>query len=157
LNKIRRIIAVLAVAALIPIAAAWGVEEATEEDASSANPTDVVIDIEHGIELPWGKPGFRITMSKWAPHGDVVVAAIGPEGETIELVPKEKPLKAGGNGEIVIDIDYEREGLGPGYWLLAIAGEPGFHVVPVEFPRVEPPTEERDSWRLVFGETSEEE
>lgn len=157
MKEIRRAIIVLALVVLVPCGATWAAEEASEADASSVNPNDVVIDIDHGIELPWGKPGFRITVSKWEPNGDVVVYAIGPEGETVELVPKENPLKAGGNGEIVIDVDYGREGLGPGNWLLAIAGKPGFHVVPIRLPVVEPPTEERDSWRLVFGEESEEE
>lgn len=164
MKNICLLIAFLAAVVLIPLTSAWSVEETSGDGSSpeprpgtakSVDPTQVVINVEHGIELPWGKPGFRVTVSKWAPHADISVIAVGPDGEEIELVPVESPLKADGNGEIIIDIDYERKGLRQGLWILAVVGKPGFHIVPVKLPLVEPPTDEGDSWKLLFGEESE--
>lgn len=74
----------------------------------------VEIHIEHGIELPWSKPGFRIEISGWLPNEVLSIDAIAPSGEKIALVPAEKPLHADENGEMTVDIDYARKGLAGG-------------------------------------------
>lgn len=117
------------------------------------DPTKVTLDIRHGIELPWGKPGFSILVSNWAPNGEMSVHAIGPDGERIDLVPTKSPLKADHNGDMIIDIDYERKGLRQGHWIMVVAGIPGFHMIQTDIPFVEPPTKERKTWKLIFGKT----
>ena len=114
------------------------------------DPKSVQIRIDHGIELPWGKPGFRISVKGWIPDEAIAVYAISPTGEKIPLAPMESPLKAGGNGDMTVDVDYGRKGLGPGHWVFLVAGKAGAHIVQTDLPRVEPPTKERQTWRLNF-------
>jgi hypothetical protein len=124
-----------------------------KDNEKAVDPEKVTLDIQHGIELPWGKPGFSILVSNWAPNGEMSVHAIGPDGERIDLASTEKPLKADNNGEMVIDIDYERKGLRQGHWIMVVAGKPGMHIIQTELPLVEPPTKERKTWKLIFGKT----
>lgn len=121
------------------------------DNEKAVDPKKVTLDIQHGIELPWGKPGFSILVSNWAPNGEMSVHAIGPDGERVDLVSTEKPLKADNNGEMVIDIDYERKGLRQGHWIMVVAGKPGMHIIQTDMPLVEPPTKERKTWKLIFG------
>ncbi len=119
----------------------------------AVDPNKVNLDIQHGIELPWGKPGFSILVSHWAPNGEMSVHAIGPDGEQIDLVSTENPLKADNNGDMVIDVDYQRKGLRQGHWIIVVAGKPGMHIIQTNMPTVEPPTKERKTWRLIFGKS----
>lgn len=108
-------------------------------DTPSAAPRSTVqLQIQQSIQLPWGKPGFRIMVSGWQPQGAFSVHAVGPHGEKVELVPLDKPLHADADGAMVIDIDYAREGLYPGTWVLLVAGKPGIHLIQTRLPRVGP-------------------
>jgi hypothetical protein len=162
-----RIIAVLAgqtvfvlvlMIALI-ISTTWSAEENSETARSLQAPdsNNDSIQIIHGIEvLPFGKPGFRIQISRWAPHTDLSLIAIGPEkGEMLDIIPLEKPIKTDGNGEMMLDIVYERDGLYQGLWAFIIVGKPAAVVTKVEIPRMEPPEKERDTWKLFFKHSSE--
>lgn len=119
------------------------------------DPKNVEIHIKHGIELPWGKPGFRIEISGWIPNEAFSIVAIAPGGEKIHLVPTEKPLQADTSGTMTVDIDYERKGLIQGHWILLIAGKPGIHMIQTDLPLVEAPTKSRPEWRLTFGTQNE--
>ena len=122
----------------------------TSHATDTAGAENVIIDIKHGIQLPWGVPGFRITVSKWMPNVEFTIIAVAPDGKKRELVPMTRPLKADENGEMAIDVDYQRKGLSKGHWLIFIAGKPGVHTIEIDLPEVEPPTKERNTWRLIF-------
>jgi hypothetical protein len=134
----------LIVTAVIRSGSGWGVTEISAgndvlaevkvEKKPAPRPTAVTLAIVHGIELPWGKPGFRIQVSNWVPLADVSVSAIGPDGERIDLVSANDHLGADPAGKIVIDIDYERKGLKRGHWVIVVAGKPGIHVIQTNMP-----------------------
>jgi len=121
------------------------------ESNRSFDPKAVQIHVEHGIELPWGKPGFRIEISGWLPDEALSIQAISPSGETVDLIPVEKPLHADHEGDVIVDIDYARKGLTQGHWMFLIAGKPGVHVFQTDLPLVEAPTASRPTWKLTFG------
>lgn len=112
----------------------------------------VVIQVQHGIELPWKKPGFRIEIAGWIPNESLSIHAISPTGEKLDLVPAGEALKADEQGSMTVDVDYERKGLRPGHWVFLVAGKAGAHIFQTDLPFVEPPTASNQSWRLTFGE-----
>ena len=118
------------------------------------DPSNVKINIEHGIELPWNKPGFRIEVNGWLPNEIFSIHAIGPSGEKIALVPFENPLHADEDGTFVVDIDYGRIGLKQGHWMILIGGKPGAHLIQTDLPLVEAPTASRLKWKLTFGNSN---
>jgi hypothetical protein len=119
--------------------------------AKAAAPGKVEIHVEHGIPLPWGKPGFRIEIAGWEPNGNLALYAIAPDGTQLALIPKEKPVQADADGAFSVDIDYARRGFSPGHWMFLAAGKPGIHEFEADLPRVLPPTAQHRKWRLVFG------
>lgn len=114
------------------------------------NPQGVQIHVQHGVQLPWGKPGFRIEVSGWQPNGELALYAIAPDGTKLALILEEKPAHADEHGEFSVDIDYQRKGLIQGHWMFLMAGKPGVHEFEADLPRVEPPTDSRQKWRLIF-------
>ena len=121
------------------------------EVAEPFDPNNVEINIQHGIALPWKKPGFRIEIGGWLPSEELSIHAISPSGKEISLVPTETPLHADADGNMIVDIDYEREGLVRGHWVILIAGKPGIHMIEIDIPLVEPPTKSNPNWKLTFG------
>jgi hypothetical protein len=131
------VIAILIITGLVRSESSWGAEESSRSSVTverRKGPKDVTLVIQHGVELPWGKPGFRILVNHWRPHGEMSVYAIGPQGEKIELIPLREPIKADRNGMVVIDIDYGRKGLGRGHWLIMVAGKSGTHLIETDMP-----------------------
>ncbi len=121
-----------------------------DQAGKSFDPKNVKVHIEHGIQLPWGKPGFRIRVNGWIPNGATSVQAVGPGGEKVDLAPLENPLRVDADGDMTMDVDYERKGLRQGHWIFLLGGKAGAHIIRTDLPRVEPPTGARQSWRLHF-------
>lgn len=125
--------------------------DAVKAAPAKVDPMKVEIHVEHGVALPWGKPGFRIEISGWQPNGDLTLYAVGPDGSKIALIPEDKAVQADEDGALTVDIDYARKGLTPGHWVFLAAGPPGIHEFETDLPRVEPPTAAHKKWRLDFG------
>lgn len=121
------------------------------EAEKRVDPAAVEIHVEHGVSMPWGKPGFRVEIAGWQPHGELSMYAIAPDGSQIALIPKEKPVHVDESGEFSVDIDYQRKGLGPGHWMFLVAGKPGIHEFETDLPQIEPPSAGNPKWRLIFG------
>ena len=143
----RRLLAMLGLVCLFQVHDVLSVEEAsrksrtiitdTEAEISSQqipDPAKVVLHVMHGIALPWGKPGFRVTIRNWTPNGQVSIYAIGPGGESVELVSAEQPISADQFGDMTVDVDYERKGLKHGRWIIVVAGKLGAHVIRTDMP-----------------------
>ncbi len=120
-------------------------------DPAKVDPAKVEIHVEHGVALPWAKPGFRIEISGWQPNGDLTLYAVGPDGSKIAIIPEDKAVQADEDGALTVTIDYARKGLIPGHWMFLAAGQPGIHEFETDLPRVEPPTAAHKKWRLDFG------
>jgi hypothetical protein len=141
-----------AAACLLPLLLLFSSFAKSAEQVEPFDPKRVEIHVQHGIELPWKKPGFRIEIAGWLPDSSVSVHAVGPSGEKIEMTPADNPLQADGEGLMTMDVDYERKGLRPGHWIFLVAGKAGIHMVPTDLPLVERPTAANPKWRLTFGE-----
>lgn len=122
------------------------------EGGKAVDPHNVKIYFDHGIALPWGKPGFRISITGWQPNGDLFLYAISPEGAQLALIPREKPVQADEDGNFTVDIDYARKGIEPGHWMFLAGGKSGIHEFEADMPRIIPPDAGHPKWRLMFGQ-----
>lgn len=116
------------------------------------DPQNVTIDVEHGMEVANKRLGFRLSIANWIPEEKIIVIAIAPSGERIQL--DNDSVYADENGLCNLGIDYEREGFYQGTWVLVVAGEAGFHYFTVQLPTVTPPTESNENWVVNFGEAT---
>ena len=54
---------------------------------------------------------------------------------------------------ISIDIPYIYGEIKPGMCILFVSGKIGVHIVNIEYPKLEPPTEEKPYWDIWFSNT----
>lgn len=118
------------------------------EDIADA-PQAVDIQLHHGADLPWNRPGFRIDVVHWKPHADISIVAVGAKGERIDLTPD--PVTADGAGAMSLDVDYDRTGLTPGHWMLLVGRPEAPLKVHIELPEVEWPAGARPRFKLTYG------
>jgi len=99
-------------------------------------PENVIISIEHGVEVHNKRPGFRLTIENWIPKEKIIIVAISPSGERIEL--DNGSVFSDENGLCVLGLDYEVKGFYQGDWVLVVAGKAGFHHATFKLPTVTP-------------------
>lgn len=113
------------------------------------NPENIKISIEHGVEVYNKRPGFNLTIENWLPEEKILIFAISPSGEKIQL--DKDSVYADKSGLCVLGIDYEVKGFYQGTWVLVVAGEAGFHYLTLKLPKVTPPSETNKNWVVDFG------
>lgn len=138
-----KILAFFLLVALFP-----GSIEATDEGPEK---TAVSINVEHGIPLPWGEPGFRIYIEGWGSETPLSIFIIDRDAKTIEAVSPDQNITSGEDGRVVFDVSYTLKGMVPGVCIIVVAGPPGFHCLTDEIPEVIPPSEDNEKWILRFG------
>lgn len=118
-------------------------------DGTADAPSPVEVQVHHGSDLPWNRPGFRIDIAHWKPHADVSIVAVGTKGERIDLTPL--PVTADDDGRMSLDVDYDRTGLTPGRWTLLVGGpETPLHVG-IDLPEVEWPAGTHPRFKMTYG------
>ena len=118
---------------------------------------NVEIQIQHGIEIGDGIPGYRIIVSNWGSRELLSLDLIDTEGKRITFISDKQNVKSDKNGMISIDIPYIYGEIKPGMCILFVSGNIGVHIVNIEYPKLEPPTEEKPYWDIWFSNTSNEE
>lgn len=134
------------VPALLLLAAVTAIADGVS-DAPPLQPVD--IQVHHGSDLPWNRPGFRIDIAHWKPHADVSILAVGAQGERIDLTPL--PVTADDQGRMSLDVDYDRTGLRPGRWTLVVGNPDAPLRVGIDLPEVEWPQGMRPRFKMTYG------
>ena len=114
---------------------------------------NVEIQIQHGIEIGDGIPGYRIIISNWGSRELLSLDLIDTEGKRITFISDKQNVKSDKNGMISIDIPYIYGEIKPGMCILFVSGNIGVHIVNIEYPKLEPPTEEKPYWDIWFSNT----
>ena len=114
---------------------------------------NVEIQIQHGIEIGDGIPGYRIIVSNWGSRELLSLDLIDTEGKRITFISDKQNVKSDKNGMISIDIPYIYGEIKPGMCILFVSGNIGVHIVNIEYPKLEPPTEEKPYWDIWFSNT----
>ena len=114
---------------------------------------NVEIQIQHGIEIGDGIPGYRIIVSNWGSRESLSLDLIDTEGKRITFISDKQNVKSDKNGMISIDIPYIYGEIKPGMCILFVSGNIGVHIVNIEYPKLEPPTEEKPYWDIWFSNT----
>lgn len=78
--------------------------------------------------------GFVVIVKGWEPKVPAEIQMVGPKGEILNVVPGDRPLRANGNGRMVVYIPYKLHGLYEGTWQLLISSKNGIHEVGIEIP-----------------------
>ena len=121
------------------------------------NKNEVDIHIQHGIEINDTIPGYRIIVTNWGCREVLSLYLVDSEGNEINFISDKQNVKSDENGIISIDIPYTYKEIKPGICMLLVAGKPGVHMIKIEYPKLEPPTEEKPYWDIWFSNTSNEE
>lgn len=114
---------------------------------------NVEIQIQHGIEIGDGIPGYRIIVSNWGSRELLSLDLIDTEGKRITFISDKQNVKSDKNGMISIDIPYIYGEIKPGMCILFVSGNIVVHIVNIEYPKLEPPTEEKPYWDIWFSNT----
>lgn len=115
------------------------------------NNKKVEIHIQHGIEINDDIPGYNIIVTNWGCHEVFSLDLIDTEGNRINFINSEQNVKSDENGMISIDIPYTYGEIKPGICMLLVSGKLGVHLIKIEYPKLEPPTEEKPYWDLWFS------
>ena len=115
--------------------------------------SEVDIQIKHGIEINKSIPGYRIIVTNWGRNEVLSLDLVDSEGNQINLVSSKQNVKADKNGNISIDIPYTYKEIKPGMCILFVSGKPGVHLIEIEYPRLDPPTEEKPYWDVWFSKS----
>lgn len=90
---------------------------------------NVEIQIQHGIEIGDGIPGYRIIVSNWGSRELLSLDLIDTEGKRITFISDKQNVKSDKNGMISIDIPYIYGEIKPGMCILFVSGNIGVHIV----------------------------
>lgn len=117
------------------------------------NNKEVDIRIRHGIEINGDTPGYRIIVTNWGSCEVLSLYLVDSEGNRIDFISEEQNVKSDESGMISIDIPYAYGAIKPGICMLLAAGKPGVHLIKIEYPELDPPTEEKPYWDVLFSYT----
>jgi hypothetical protein len=115
---------------------------AAEPEQSPRKETQVTLNAEYDTFSNSEGYGFVLIVSKWEPHGTAEVHMVGPRGEVLTIISRERSLRANERGRITVFVPYKVPGLYSGRWELVVAGPNGIHKAGIEVP--EAPQESQD-------------
>lgn len=104
----------------------------------------VQIQVQEGIDVGGGKPGFKLALSGWPAGASFSVYALDPAGTHVALVDGARTDQ---DGAAVVEVPYEAEGLYPGYWIIGVTSK---NLARGERPLVPRVIHGKDGWRLDF-------
>jgi hypothetical protein len=107
------------------------------------------IEITHGIIVD-NAPGYSLSITNWEPNAWIGISIIDQKGKTLSLIDKSQNVLSDANGCFVIDISYLYGNLNPGECTLALSGKKGIIIDGIEYPLVQPPTENNPEWNIYF-------
>ena len=114
---------------------------------------EVDIQIRHGIQINDSIPGYRIIVSNWGSRELLSLDLIDTEGKRITFISDKQNVKSDEDGMISIDIPYTYGDIKPGMCILFVSGKLGVHMINIEYPKLEPPTDEKPYWDIWFSNT----
>jgi hypothetical protein len=107
---------------------------AVEGEQPPRKETQVTLNAEYDTFSSSEGYGFVLIVSKWEPHGTAEVHMVGPRGDVLTIVSRERLLRANENGRITVFVPYELPGLYAGRWELVVAGKNGIHKAGIQVP-----------------------
>ena len=116
------------------------------------NNKEVDIRIQQGIKINGDIPGYRIIVTNWGSRESLSLDLVDSLGKTINLINDKQNVKSDDNGMITIDIPYEYGDVTPGLCMLLLSGNPGVHLVKIEYPD----SNERAPFELVMAVDDEQ-
>ena len=117
------------------------------------NNKEVDIQIRHGIQINDSIPGYRILVSNWGSRELLSLDLIDTEGKRITFINDKQNVKSDEDGMLSIDIPYTYGDIKPGMCILFFSGKLGVHMINIEYPKLEPPTDEKPYWDIWFSNT----
>lgn len=105
----------------------------------------IQLQVQEGIDVGGGKPGFKLALSGWPPGAVFDVYALDAGGTRVTLVDN---ALVSGEGTAQVAIPYESEGLYPGSWIIGVSSKDLTRGEKLLIPRV---IHEKRGWRLDFG------
>ena len=128
--------------------AAWAADPTPLHKVDSPDMRRAIqLQVQEGIDVGGGKPGFKLSLSGW-PRGAVFdVYALDAVGTRVTLVDS-APVDAEGAAQVAVP--YESEGLYPGAWIIGVSSKDLTRGEKLLIPRV---IHQKRGWRLDFGST----
>src|SRR5579872_5529352 len=80
----------------------------------------IQLQVQEGIDVGGGKPGFELALSGWPPGASFNVYALDPVGTHVSLV---EGARTDQDGAATVAVPYEAEGLYPGYWIIGVTSK----------------------------------
>ena len=109
----------------------------------------VQLQVQEGIDVGGGKPGFKLTLCGWPPGASFNVYALDPVGTHVSLVDGARTDQ---DGAATVAVPYEAEGLYPGYWIIGVTSKNLTRGERLLVPRV---IHGRHGWRLDFKSSNQ--
>lgn len=109
----------------------------------------IQLQVQEGVDVGGGKPGFKLSLSGWPPGASFNVYALDPVGTHVSLV---EGARTDQDGTAVVSVPYEAEGLYPGYWIIGVTSKNLTRGERLLVPRV---VHSKRGWRLDFKSSSQ--
>jgi hypothetical protein len=101
--------------------AGWAANTKLLQKVDSPNSLVAIqLQVQEGIDVGGGKPGFKLSLSGWPQGISFDVYALDTDGTRVSLV---SGAMADVTGEAIVSVPYESEGLHPGSWIIGVAGK----------------------------------
>ena len=133
-------LAVLSIQATGWAAGGKSLQKVDSPDTRSA----IQLQVQEGIDVGGGKPGFKLSLSGWPAGASFSVYALDPAGTHVSLVDGAHTDQ---DGAAVVAVPYEAEGLYPGYWIIGVTSKNLTLGERLLVPRV---IHSKRGWRLDF-------
>ena len=123
----------------------WAVGTKTLHKVDSPDTRSAIqLQVQEGIDVGDGKPGFKLSLSGWPPSAVFDVYALATDGTRVELV---NGATTDMTGAATAAIPYESKGLHPGSWIVGVTSKDLARGESLLVPRV---IHGKRGWRLDF-------
>jgi hypothetical protein len=103
------------------------------------------LQVQEGVDVGGGKPGFKLALSGWPPGAVFDVYGLATDGTPVPLVNGATTDAA---GTLIVAVPYESTGLHPGEWIIGVSGKGLTRGERLVVPRV---IHGKHGWRLDFS------
>lgn len=126
-------------------AACWGAGTTPLQKVDSPDMRRAIrLQVQEGVDVGGGRPGFKLFLSGWPPGAVFDVYALDAGGTRVSLVDG---AQVDATGAAMAAVPYESEGLHPGQWIIGVSSKDLSRGEKLLIPRV---IHDKRGWRLDF-------